>query len=134
MSIKVLAGILLFIAGLGLGVIDWVRGGFSGTYPLLGLAVSAVGVYLIADGLRRRASPRVSGKEVMTAAGLMAGIIAGTLLVSELKRRQSKLSPQEILELEKMLEEARITGKVSPQKYAQLKAELEDIKRRRGIK
>lgn len=64
----------------------------------------------------------------------MAGILAGSILVSELKRRQSKFSPQEILELERMLEEARLTGKITPQKYAELKAELENIKRARGMK
>lgn len=134
MSFKVLIGILLLIFGLGTGVVEWVTKGFTGPYPFVGLALSAVGLYLMASGLRRKRASIVGGKEVITAAGVIAGVAAGTLLVETLRKRQSKLSDREILELEKMLEEARLTGKITPQKYVELKAELENIKRRRGLK
>lgn len=134
MNVKVLLGILLVVFGLGFGVIEWVRSGLAGPYPMIGLAASAIGVYLIVDGIRKKRTQQITGGDIIPLAGIMAGMIAGTLLIDELRKRQSKLSNQEILELERMLEEARIQGKVTTQKYIELKTELENIKRKRGIK
>ncbi|MEM0460171.1 MAG: hypothetical protein QXZ31_09925 [Thermofilaceae archaeon] len=133
MSLKVLVGILLLVAGLGMGVLEWFTAGLAGPYPLAGLAATAIGAYLIVDGLRGRRSG-VKGEDLLAAAGVTAGVIAGTLLIEELRKRQAKMSDMEILELEKALEEARLTGRIPLQKYLEYKAELERIKQKRGLK
>ncbi|MEZ0345549.1 MAG: hypothetical protein ABWK01_03280 [Infirmifilum sp.] len=136
MNLKVVAGIILVVGGLGLGVIEWLRSGFTTPYPMGGLAATAIGIYLIADGLRRKPSKQlpITGQEALTAAGLIAGVIGGTLLVEHLRGRQSKISNQELLELERQLEEARLLGRIPPDKYAVFKAEIESIKKKRGLK
>ena len=135
MKLKILLGILLTVVGLGMGVVEWLTAGFAGPYPFLGLAAAAVGVYLIIDGLRGgRRGRGVKGEDILSAAGIMAGVVAGVLLIEEFRKRQARMSDEEILKLEGMLEEARLTGRIPPQKYLEYKAEIERIKRKRGLK
>ncbi|MEM4679802.1 MAG: hypothetical protein QXL98_02560 [Thermofilaceae archaeon] len=47
----------------------------------------------------------------LTTTGVTSGVIAGTLC-QEAWKRQAKMSNNEILKLEKMREEARLTGKI----------------------
>ena len=131
MNLKVIVGIILFIFGLGTGVIEWLRSGLATPYPMIGLAATAIGLYLIIDGLRKR-QPRVVSKEEVAIGALLAAVVGGTLLASELKKRvESRGVPKE--EVEKalaQLELLRAQGKVTPEKYAELKAILESARRR----
>jgi len=134
MNLKVIVGILTVLAGLGAGVIEWVRGGFTGNYPLLGLALIVIGAYLIIDGIRRKPKPKITvSKEVLGIAGLLAAVIAGTMAIEQFKSKQKSLSNEEILSLERQLEDLRAQGKVPPDKYAELKIAIEDLKRQRKL-
>jgi len=97
MNVKVIVGILLLIFGLGGGVVEWFRSGLATPYPMLGLAATAVGLYLIADGLKKRQSKTVS-REGVAIGTLLAAVVGGTLLASELKKKVegSSVSKEEI--------------------------------------
>jgi len=131
MNAKVVLGILLLIFGLGGGVIEWLKSGLATPYPMLGLAATALGLYLIADGLRKRRPKTVSREEVAISA-LLAAVVGGTLLASELKKRMEGggISREEINQALAQLELLRVQGKVTPEKYAELKAILESARRR----
>jgi len=131
MNAKVVLGILLLIFGLGGGVIEWLKSGLATPYPMLGLAATALGLYLIADGLRKRRPKTVSREEVAISA-LLAAVVGGTLLASELKKRMEGggISREEINQALAQLELLRAQGKVTPEKYAELKAILESARRR----
>jgi hypothetical protein len=130
-NVKVVVGILLLIFGLGSGVIEWLRSGLATPYPMIGLAATAIGLYLIASGLRRR-PPRTVSREEVAIGALLAAVIGGTLLASELKKRVEggSVSKEEIDKALMQLELLRAQGKVSPEKYAELKAILESARRR----
>jgi len=130
-NVKVVVGILLLIFGLGSGVIEWLRSGLATPYPMIGLAATAIGLYLIASGLRRR-PPRTVSREGVAIGALLAAVIGGTLLASELKKRVEggSVSKEEIDKALMQLELLRAQGKVSPEKYAELKAILESARRR----
>jgi hypothetical protein len=131
MNAKVVLGILLLIFGLGGGVIEWLKSGLATPYPMLGLAATALGLYLIANGLRKRRPKTVSREEVAIGA-LLAAVVGGTLLASELKKRMEGggISREEINQALAQLELLRAQGKVTPEKYAELKAILESARRR----
>jgi len=134
MNLKVIAGILMVIAGLGAGVIEWVRGGFAGNYPFVGLALTVLGAYLIVDGIRKKPKPKVAvSKEALSIASLLGAVIAGTMAIEQFKRRQKSLSDKDILSLEEQLENLRAQGKVPPDKYMELKVMIEDLKKQRGL-
>jgi hypothetical protein len=131
MNVKVVVGILLLIFGLGGGVIEWLRSGLATPYPMLGLAATAIGLYLIADGLRKR-QPSPLRREEVAIGALLAAVIGGTLLASDLKKRVEgrSVSKEEIDKALMQLELLRAQGKVPPEKYAELKAILENARRR----
>ena len=131
MNVKVVVGILLLIFGLGSGVIEWLRSGLATPYPMIGLAATAIGLYLIASGLRRR-QPRTVSREEVAIGALLTAVIGGTLLASELKKRVEggSVSKEEIDKALMQLELLRAQGKVPPEKYAELKAILESARRR----
>jgi len=131
MRAKVVLGILFLIFGLGAGVLEWVISGLAAPFPTLGLAATAVGLYLIADGLRRRQRETVRTEDVAIGA-LLAAAIGGTILASELKKRMERgnVSREEIDKALMQLELLRAQGRVPPEKYAELKAILENARRR----
>ena len=131
MKIKVLFGILLSIFGLGAGVLEWVRSGLATPFPMLGLAATAIGLYLIADGLRKR-QPKTARKEDVMIGTLLTAVIGGAILATELKKRLEggNVSREEIDRALMQLELLRAQGKVPPGKYAELKEILENARRR----
>jgi len=131
MKIKVLFGILLSIFGLGAGVLEWVRSGLATPFPMLGLAATAIGLYLIADGLRKR-QPKTVRKEDIMIGTLLTAVIGGTILATELKKRLEggNVSREEIDKALMQLELLRAQGRVPPGKYAELKEILENARRR----
>jgi hypothetical protein len=98
---------------------------------MLGLAATAIGLYLIADGLRKR-QPSPLRREEVAIGALLAAVIGGTLLASDLKKRVEggSVSKEEIDKALMQLELLRAQGKVPPEKYAELKAILENARRR----
>jgi len=131
MKIKVLFGILLSIFGLGAGVLEWVRSGLATPFPMLGLAATAIGLYLIADGLRKR-RPKTVRKEDIMIGTLLTAVIGGAILATELKKRLEggNVSREEIDKALMQLELLRAQGRVPPGKYAELKEILENAKLR----
>jgi len=131
MKIKVLFGILLSIFGLGAGVLEWVRSGLATPFPMLGLAATAIGLYLIADGLRKR-QPKTVRKEDVMIGTLLTAVIGGAILATELKKRLEggNVSREEIDRALMQLELLRAQGRVPPGKYAELKEILENARRR----
>ena len=128
MSIKAIIGIILVILGIGSGVLEWLRTGFATPYPALGLIMTAVGTYLVIDGLRRRAKPSLPRGDV-TMAALLLGVIGGTVALAKLKERASSVSREEIEEALKQLELLRLQGRITPERYRELKAILESARR-----
>ncbi|MEM1632411.1 MAG: hypothetical protein QXX83_09810 [Thermofilum sp.] len=130
MNIKVLIGLILIIVGLGSGVYEWILAGFLAPIPVIGLSISLVGLYLLIDGLRRR-RPRTISKEELTIGALLSAVIAGTIAISELKKRvESKtVTQREIEEGLQQLELLRLQGKISPEKYREYKAILESARK-----
>jgi hypothetical protein len=131
MNLKVIVGMILFFFGLGAGVIEWLRSGLATPYPMIGLAATTIGLYLIIDGLRKR-QPRVVSKEEVAIGALLAAVVGGTLLASELKKKvdSAGVPKEEVEKALAQLELLRAQGKVTPEKYAELKAILESARRR----
>jgi hypothetical protein len=131
MNVKVVVGILLLIFGLGGGVIEWLRSGLATPYPMLGLAATAIGLYLIADGLRKR-QPKIVSKEEVAIGALLAAVVGGTILASELKKKVEGggVPREEIDRALAQLELLRAQGKVTPEKYTELKTILESARRK----
>lgn len=135
MNIKVIAGIILVVLGIGSGVLEWFKSGFAAPYPAVGLIMTAIGIYLIINGLRKRKTGLLSlpkgslPKEDVTLAALLLGIIGGTIAISKLKERASSVSREEIDEALKQLELLRVQGKITPDKYQELKTVLESARK-----
>ncbi|MEM2790793.1 MAG: hypothetical protein QW075_02990 [Thermofilaceae archaeon] len=123
-------GLILIVVGLGSGVYEWIMAGFLAPFPVLGLSMTLVGLYLLIDGLRRR-RPRTISREELTIGALLSAVVAGTIAMSELKRRaeSGSVTQREIEEGLQQLELLRIQGKISPEKYREYKAILESAKR-----
>jgi hypothetical protein len=98
---------------------------------MLGLAATAIGLYLIADGLRRR-RPKAVSKEEVAIGALLAAVVGGTILASELKKKVEGggVPREEIDRALAQLELLRAQGKVTPEKYAELKTILESARRK----
>lgn len=131
MNIKVILGILLIVIGLGSGVYEWLLTGLLGPFPVLGLAMTLVGAYLLIDGLRRR-RPKTVSREELTLGALLFAVLAGTVAIAELKKRaeSGKVSEREIEEGLIQLEILRSQGKIPPERYRELKAILESARKR----
>jgi len=142
MSIKAIIGIVLIITGLGLGVWDWLRSGFSGVFPYVGLVMTAVGAYLFFSSVFSRSkSPSATEnitKAAVTAGGVAVGAAIGTLAFKKLmeymeERKKGEISSQEIIEIDKRLDELYKTGELDPERYKKAKELIYQLKVKKGL-
>jgi hypothetical protein len=136
MSIKVVLGIILTILGLGSGVWSWFLMGLSGPFPVLGLVLFFIGLYLIASGLRK---PKVSTGDVVKAGlGLLVGYAAGKIIYDKIQeyfteqQRSGKLTLDQIIEIERKIDELYLEGKLPADKYQRSKLLIAQLKQRHG--
>ena len=137
-SIKAILGIVLMIAGLGLGVWDWLRSGLAGVFPYIGLIITAVGAYLFFSSMFSKPKESAITKAAVTAGGVAVGAAIGTLAFQKLmeyveERRRSEISPQEIAEIDRRLDELYRTGELDPERYKEAKALIYELKVKRGL-
>jgi len=136
MRFKFLLGGILFIIGLSAGVYQWISAGLTGALPVLGLILIFVGLYLMVSDLATKKKPKKTiavDKELLTTAGLLAAVVGGLVTIEMFKKRQSSMSNEEILQLERDLEQLRSQGRITETKYRELKAIIQEVKRRRGL-
>jgi hypothetical protein len=130
LGLKSLIGALLFIFGLGAGVYNWLLTGFSSPFPFLGIALCLIGIYLIYSDLRKK--KKTLDKTVVDIAALLAGVVGGIIAVEKLKSKleSTKLKVTQINELEAQLEGLHTQGRISNEKYLEIKSMIEELKRR----
>ncbi|MCR8473763.1 MAG: hypothetical protein QXR44_04150 [Thermoproteota archaeon] len=130
MGLKSLIGALFLIFGLGTGVYEWLISGFSTPIPFIGIALCLVGIYLIYSDLRRK--KKTVDKTVVDIAALLSGVVAGIIAVEKLKSKMenTKLKNNQITELEAQLEGLKAQGRISNDKYLEIKSMIEELKRR----
>jgi len=142
-NIKVIIGIILFIAGLGLGVWSWITSGFTTEFPTLGLISTLIGLYFLITAIiesrrKRTILPGISIPADMGSipeiaiplVGLALGKIAYDKVREYYSSRQSSLTPEQIAALEAKLDELYREGRIEPTKYYEAKKILESLKRR----
>jgi len=135
MKIRLLLGAILVLFGLYVGVYEWILAGLTGTPLILSILLLSIGALLIASSLfskKKRKKPTVS-KETLTIASLLAATVGGIIAAEMLKQKEKSLSNEEILKLETELETLRAQGKVSEEKYQELKSLIVEIKKKRGL-
>ena len=130
MGFKSLIGALFILSGLGAGLYEWFSTGLSSSIPFLGIALCLIGAYLIYLDLRRK--KRTVDKTLVDVMALIGGAVAGIIVMDKLKSKleSSKFSSPQIAELEAQLEGLRAQGKISDEKYAEIKLMIEELKRR----
>ena len=126
------------ISGLGLGVWDWLRSGLAGVFPYIGLIITAVGAYLFFSSIFSKPKESAITKAAVTAGGVAVGAAIGTLAFQKLmeyveERRRSEISPQEIAEIDRRLDELYRTGELDPERYKKAKALIHELKVKRGL-
>jgi|GEM_PF-1595362 len=142
MNVKVIVGIVLFIAGLGLGVWNWVIAGFTGEFPTIGLISTFIGLYFLISGLIELRRKKTTILGVTLPAGLgdvsdlalpLMGLALGKMAYEKVKEfyssRRSKLTPEQIAALEAKLNELYAQGKIEPDKYYEAMKILNSLKR-----
>jgi uncharacterized membrane protein YsdA (DUF1294 family) len=132
LGFKSLIGALFILSGLGAGLYEWFLTGLSSPVPFVGIALCVIGVYLIYSDLRKKR--RTIDKTLVDVTALIGGAVAGIIAMEKLKSKleSSKFSNPQIAELEAQLEGLRAQGKVSDEKYAEIKLMIEELKRRSG--
>jgi membrane-bound ClpP family serine protease len=129
MGLRSLIGAVLLIFGIG-GIYSWVVAGLSSAIPSLGIALCLIGSYLIYTDLRRKRRIVTVDKTTLTIASLLGAVVGGTIALEELKSRLSTTSSrdEQIRLLEEQLESLRYQGRISDDKYQEIKAMIENVK------
>jgi uncharacterized membrane protein (Fun14 family) len=129
MGIRSLVGAVLLVFGIG-GIYEWVATGFSPAIPSLGVVLCLIGLYLIYTDLRRKKSMITVDKTTLTIASLLAAAIGGTIAMEEFKSRLGATSSrdEQIKLLEEQLESLRYQGRISDDKYREIRAMIENVK------
>ena len=132
MGFKTLIGALFLLFGLGSGVYGWLTSGLSSSVPFFGIALCIIGAYFIYSDLRKR-PPKTVDKTLVDIVALMSGVVGGIIAMEALKSKMksTKLKDAQIEELEAQLEGLRSQGRVSNEKYLEIKSMIEELKRRR---
>ncbi|MBO3832634.1 MAG: hypothetical protein FGF51_04520 [Candidatus Brockarchaeota archaeon] len=131
MGFKSLLGALFLLFGLGSGVYQWLTSGLSSPFPFIGVALCLIGAYLIYSDLRKRPRKTVD-KTAVEIAALITGVVGGIIAMEKLKSKMesTKLKNAQIEELEAQLEGLRAQGRISNEKYLEIKSMIEELKRR----
>ena len=126
MNLKIVVGIVLFFLGLGAGVWEWIIAGFTTPLPVVGLILSAIGLYLIISGAR--AKKGVSALEaVSTPVAAVVGFALGTIAYKELmkyfERRgaEQQLTLSQVEEIDRKIDELYYQGRLDPERYRKAK-------------
>jgi uncharacterized membrane protein (Fun14 family) len=129
MGIRSLVGAVLLVFGIG-GIYEWVATGLSSAIPSLGVVLCLIGLYLIYTDLRRKKSMITVDKTTLTIASLLAAAIGGTIAMEEFKSRLGATSSrdEQIKLLEEQLESLRYQGRISDDKYREIRAMIENVK------
>jgi membrane-bound ClpP family serine protease len=129
MGLRSLIGAVLLIFGIG-GIYSWVAAGLSSAIPSLGIVLCLIGSYLIYTDLRRKRKIVTVDKTTLTIASLLGAVVGGTIALEELKSRLSTTSSrdEQIRLLEEQLESLRYQGRISDDKYQEIKAMIENVK------
>jgi len=134
MSIKTIIGIILAVLGLGSGVWGWLLAGLSGPFPVVGLILFLVGLYLIVSGLRK---PKTTPTDIVTAGlGLLVGYAAGKIVYDQIQKyfeeqeRKKRLTYEQVLALERKVDELYLQGRMPPDRYQRSKQLIAELKRR----
>jgi uncharacterized membrane protein (Fun14 family) len=129
MGIRSLVGAVLLVFGIG-GIYEWVATGLSPAIPSLGVVLCLIGLYLIYTDLRRKKSMITVDKTTLTIASLLAAAIGGTIAMEEFKSRLGATSSrdEQIKLLEEQLESLRYQGRISDDKYREIRAMIENVK------
>ena len=134
MSLKVIVGIILAVLGLGSGVWSWFLAGLSGPLPAVGLIMFLIGLYLIISGLRK---PKTTTTDIVTAGlGLLVGYAAGKVVYDQIqkffesKEKERQLTYEQILALERKVDELYLQGKMPPERYNRSKQLIAQLKQK----
>lgn len=137
MSIKLLIAIILVIIAFGSGLYQWILSGMTSGFPILSFVLLAVSGFFIIAWFKDRKKPRHKAKlplisslneEKVVIGGLVGAAIAGTLLASYLEGKKRKYTRSELERIEQELDELLHQGKISYEKYYELKQKIIELK------
>lgn len=136
MNLKIIAGIVLFFLGLGAGVWEWIRSGLATPLPLVGLILSALGLYLIISGARTKKKGISTIEAVSTPVAAVVGFALGTIAYKELTKYfeqrsvQQQLTLSQVEEIDKKIDELYIQGRLDSERYRKAKELVMQLKTR----
>jgi len=134
MGIKAIIGIILAVLGLGSGVWSWLLAGLSAPFPVVGLIMFLVGLYLIVSDLRK---PKTAPTDIVTAGlGLLVSYAAGKIVYDQIQKfferqeMEKRLTYEQILTLERKIDELYLQGRMPPERYQRSKQLIAELKQR----
>jgi hypothetical protein len=134
MGLTGILGIILAVLGLGSGVWSWFLTGLAGPFPAIGLIMFLIGLYLIISDLRK---PKTTPTDIVTAgAGLLVSYAAGKIVYDQIqkffeeKEKEKRLTYEQILALERKVDELYLQGKMPPERYNRSKQLIAQLKQR----
>jgi membrane-bound ClpP family serine protease len=137
LKLRAVVGVLLVILGFWAGVWEWIVGGLVGGFPLVGVMSCVLGLYLVLSGILHKGKDQplgLVGSIGILVTSYLLGKATYDKLSEYLRSRAEKdaLSNEELIKLEKQLDDMNGSGQLDSEKYVKVKELIAELKKKTG--